>query len=154
MKQLLPILALLVTSTVVTNSVFAQSDKEVQWTFAAKKVSDNTYEIHMTARVNDDWHIYSQDAGEGPFATAITFNKNPLVNFEGKVKESGKMKKVFEKSFDTEVRYYENMVSFVQVVKLKGKVKTNLAGKVEFMVCNDSRCLPPAAVDFKINIGG
>ena len=149
MKLLLPILALFITTT-----VFAQSDKEVQWTFSAKKVAENTYEIHMTARVNDDWHIYSQDAGEGPFATAISFSKNPLVNLEGKVKEAGQVKKVFEKSFDSEVKYYENTVSFIQTVKLKGKVKTNVAGKVEFMVCNDSRCLPPAAVDFKLNIGG
>ena len=149
MKHLLPIIALL-----ITGSVLAQSDKEVQWTFAAKKISDNTYEIHMTAKVNDDWHIYSQEAGDGPFATAFTFSKNPLLNLEGKVKEAGKMKKVYEKSFETEVRYYENSVNFIQVVKVKGKGKTNLTGKVEFMVCNDSRCLPPAAVDFKINIGG
>ena len=149
MKHLLPIIALL-----ITGSVLAQSDKEVQWTFAAKKISDNTYEIHMTAKVNDDWHIYSQEAGDGPFATAFTFGKNPLINLEGKVKEAGKMKKVYEKSFETEVRYYENTVNFVQVVKVKGKGKTNFTGKVEFMVCNDSRCLPPAAVDFKVNIGG
>ena len=149
MKHLLPIIALL-----ITGSVLAQSEKEVQWTFAAKKISDNTYEIHMTAKVNDDWHIYSQEAGDGPFATAITFTKNPLVNFEGKVKEAGKVKKVYEKSFETEVRYYENTVSFIQVIKVKGKGKTNVAGKVEFMVCNDSRCLPPSAVDFKVNIGG
>lgn len=149
MKYLLPILALFITS-----SLSAQSDKEVQWSFAAKKIADNTYEIHMTARVNDDWHIYSQDAGDGPFATAVTFSKNPLVNFEGKVKEAGKIKKVFEKSFDSEVRYYENTVNFIQVIKLKGNIKTNLAGKIEFMVCNDSRCLPPSSVPFKINIGG
>jgi DsbC/DsbD-like thiol-disulfide interchange protein len=149
MKHLLPILALFITT-----SLFAQSDKEVQWSFSAKKISDNTYEIHMTARVNDDWHIYSQETGEGPFATSFTFSKNPLINFEGKVKEIGRVKKVFEKSFDAEVRYYENTVNFIQVVKVKGKGKTNLAGKVEFMVCNDSRCLPPSAVDFKINIGG
>jgi DsbC/DsbD-like thiol-disulfide interchange protein len=149
MKYLLPIFALFITSSLV-----AQSDKEVQWTFTAKKLTENTYEIHMTARVNDDWHIYSQNAGEGPFATAVSFSKNPLVSMEGKVQESGKMKKVFEKAFDSEVRYYEDAVNFVQVVKLKGKVKTNIAGKIEFMVCNDSRCLPPAAVDFKINIGG
>ena len=149
MKHLLPIIALL-----ITGSVMAQSEKEVQWTFAAKKISDNLYEIHMTAKVNDDWHIYSQEAGDGPFATAITFSKNPLINLEGKVKEAGKIKKVYEKSFETEVRYYENTVSFIQVVKVKGKGKTNVSGKVEFMVCNDSRCLPPSAVDFKINIGG
>ena len=45
-------------------------------------------------------------------------------------------------------------VDFVQVVKVKGTAKTNLAGKVEFMVCNDEKCLPPAEVDFNVNIGG
>lgn len=149
MKHLLPILALFITS-----SLLAQSDKEVQWTFAAKKIADDTYEIHMTARVNSDWHIYSQNAGDGPYSTNFTFTKNPLINYDGKVKEAGKLKKVFEKSFDSEVRYYEDVVNFVQVVKLKGKAKTNVAGKVEFMVCNDSRCLPPAEINFKVNIGG
>lgn len=149
MKHLLPIFALFITS-----SLLAQSEKEVQWSFAAKKIADNTYEIHMTARVNDDWHIYAQNAGEGPVSTSFSFTKNPLVNFEGAIKESGKMKKVFDKTFDSEVRYYENTVNFIQVIKVKGNVKTNLAGKVEFMVCNDSRCLPPSQVPFKINIGG
>jgi len=42
----------------------------------------------------------------------------------------------------------------VQLVKLKGNIKTTLAGSVEFMVCNDSHCLPPSTVEFKVNIGG
>jgi len=149
MKHLLPILALFITS-----SLLAQSDKEVQWTFTSKKIADDTYEIHMTARVNSDWHIYSQDAGDGPFSTNFSFTKNPFIAFDGKVKEAGKLKKVYEKSFESEVRYYEDVVNFVQTIKLKGKVKTNVAGKVQFMVCNDSRCLPPATIDFKVNIGG
>jgi thiol:disulfide interchange protein DsbD len=45
-------------------------------------------------------------------------------------------------------------VDFVQIVKVKGKAKTNLAGKVEYMVCNDKECLPPAETDFSVNIGG
>jgi thiol:disulfide interchange protein DsbD len=45
-------------------------------------------------------------------------------------------------------------VDFVQQIKLKGNAKTNLAGKVEFMVCNDKQCLPPAEVDIKVPIGG
>jgi thiol:disulfide interchange protein DsbD len=42
----------------------------------------------------------------------------------------------------------------VQLIKLKGSVKTNIAGKVEFMVCDDKQCLPPTTVDFKVAVGG
>jgi thiol:disulfide interchange protein DsbD len=42
----------------------------------------------------------------------------------------------------------------VQVVKLKGNIKTTVAGSVEFMVCNDNKCLPPSEVPFKIAVGG
>jgi thiol:disulfide interchange protein DsbD len=52
------------------------------------------------------------------------------------------------------VKYFESKVDFVQVVKLKANVKTSLAGKVEFMVCNDKQCLPPSEVEINVNIGG
>ena len=41
----------------------------------------------------------------------------------------------------------KNTVDFVQTVKLKGNIKTSVAGSVEFMVCNDSRCLPPSTIE-------
>ncbi len=73
---------------------------------------------------------------------------------DGKVKEVGKVVKKKEEVWGGDVNYYEKTVDFVQVVKLKSNVKTNLAGSVEFMVCNDSQCLPPATVEFKVPIGG
>jgi len=149
MKHLLPVLALLFAT-----SVFGQSNKQVQWSFNSKKIAENTYEIHMTATVNDDWHLYAQNVGvEGPVPTSFSFTKNPLLILDKKVKEDGNLVKKKEEVWKGVVNYYENKVNFIQVVKVKGNVKTNLAGKVEFMVCNDSRCLPPSTVDFKVNIG-
>ncbi|MBV4359807.1 protein-disulfide reductase DsbD domain-containing protein [Pinibacter aurantiacus] len=144
----------LVAALVTTLSLSAQSTSQVKWSFSSKKVADNTYEIHMTATINGNWHMYAQDGGDGPVSTSFAFTKNPLLTMDGKVKEVGKMKKVYEESFSSEVRYYEKSVDFVQVVKVKGKAKTNVAGKVEFMVCNDKECLPPSDVDFKVAIGG
>lgn len=144
----------LVAALVTTLSINAQSTTQVKWNFSSKKIADNTYEIHMTATINGNWHMYAQDGGDGPVSTSFTFTKNPLLTMDGKVKEVGKMKKVYEESFSSEVRYYEKTVDFVQVVKVKGKAKTNLAGKVEFMVCNDKECLPPSDVDIKVAIGG
>jgi thiol:disulfide interchange protein DsbD len=37
---------------------------------------------------------------------------------------------------------------------VKSNAKTAVAGKVEFMVCNDHECLPPDENTFKVNIGG
>ena len=135
--------------------VMAQSSTQVKWTYTAKKIGDKTYEVHMTAVIGGDYHLYAQDAGgDGPIPTAFTFIKNPLLITDGKVKEVGKLIKKFESAWNHDVNYYQNTVDFVQVVKLKSNVKTSLAGKVEFMVCNDRQCLPPADVDIKVNIGG
>src|SRR5579872_6014704 len=135
--------------------VRAQSSKEGHWAYSAKKIGDRTYEVHMTATIGGDFHLYAQDAGgEGPIATSFTFTKSPLFTLNGKVEENGKLVKKYEDAWKHDVRYYERTVDFVQVVKLKSNVKTNLAGKVEFMVCNDHECLPPADVDIKVPIGG
>ena len=133
----------------------AQSSKAVKWTFTSKKVADKTYEVHLTANISGDYHMYAQDAGvEGPLPTTVSFTKNPLVAFDGKPKESGKMVKKFESAWSGNVNYFEKTVTFVQKVKVKGSAKTNVAGKVEFMVCNEEQCLPPAEVEFSVNIGG
>jgi hypothetical protein len=137
------------------NILMAQSSKQVNWSYTAKKIADKTYEIHMTASIGGDYHLYAQDAGgDGPIPTSFTFTKSPLLALEGKVKENGRLVKKFESAWNHDVKYYEKTVDFVQVVQLKSNVKTNLAGKVEFMVCNDHECLPPADVDIKVNIGG
>ena len=146
------LLSLLVT--MISAVSLAQSSKEVKWSFSSKKIADKTYEVVLTAVVNGNWHIYSQNVGvDGPIPTAFTFTKNPLLAFDGTVKENGKLIKKNEEVWGGEVRYYENKVEFIQRVKIKGG-KTNLAGKVEYMVCNDEKCLPPAETDFSIAIGG
>lgn len=133
----------------------AQSSKQVSWNYSAKKLSDKVYEVHMTATVGGDYHIYAQHpGGDGPIPTSFKFTKNPLLLVTGNVKENGKLVKKFESAWGFEVIYYEKAVDFVVVVRLKGNVKTSLAGTVEFMVCNDHECLPPANVDIKVNIGG
>jgi hypothetical protein len=146
------LLSLLVT--MISAVSLAQSSKEVKWSFSSKKIADKTYEVVLTAVVNGNWHIYSQNVGvDGPIPTAFTFTKNPLLSFDGAVKENGKLIKKNEEVWGGEVRYYENKVEFVQRVKIKGG-KTNLAGKVEYMVCNDEKCLPPAETSFSVAIGG
>lgn len=135
-------------------SGFSQIENPVTWTYTTKKIADKTYEVHMTATLTGKWHIYSQNAGEGPVPTTFTFAKNPLVSTDGSVKETGKLEKQFDKNFNSELKYYNNKVDFVQKVKLKSPVATEVKGTVSYMVCDDKKCLPPRDVEFSVKLTG
>ena len=128
----------------------AQMNNPVKWSFTSKKINATTYELHMTAAIDGGWHLYAQEAGEGPVPTSFKLVKNPLAVPMGKIKEVGKLHKAFDKNFSSELKYYQNQVDFVQTVTVKTKVSTNIKGTVEFMVCDDHQCLPPKAVEFSI----
>ncbi|TCJ14563.1 hypothetical protein EPD60_11305 [Flaviaesturariibacter flavus] len=147
MKNLLLALALLV-------GVAASAQNPVSWTFTTKKLNDKTYEVHMTATIQKGWHLYAQAQPKDAIAqpTSFSFNKNPLLNFEGKVKEVGKLEKFRDKVLDVSANQFSNRVDFVQVVKLKAKAKTAVTGSLEFQTCNDEKCLPPKNVPFTINL--
>ena len=107
-----------------------------------KKTGGKKYEVHLSAKIDDPWHIYSQatPAG-GPVPTKISFMKNPLVTINGAVREVGKMNVKREEVFGVDVKYYDGTVDFVQDVSLRPNVRRSLNGTVTFMVCNDQSLL-------------
>jgi thiol:disulfide interchange protein DsbD len=129
----------------------AQKLNPVKWTFEAVKKSDKQYDITFTANVEAPWHIYSQFP-QNPLPTKISFKKNPLVQTNGKIKEVGSLEKHFDKNIKSNVAYFTKKVQFVQTVSLKVASKTRLTGEIEYMVCNDERCLPPSKLPFDIAI--
>ena len=140
---------LLLTAAIAAN---AQMLNPVQWTYSAKKIADKTYEVHITASIQNTWHLYSQtqpaDAINQP--TEILFKKNPLIVLDGNVKELGKMQLFKDEKLKISANQYANKVDFVQKIKLKSNTKTNLVGSVEYQTCDDKKCLPPKKIDFTI----
>lgn len=130
----------------------AQIENPVTWTYTAKKIKAGVYELHMTAVLNGKWHIYSQQAGEGPEPTSFIFDKNPLVKTDGAVAENGKLTKEYDENFKSVLKFYNGKVDFVQKVNVKNNIATVAKGKVTYMVCNDKKCLPPKEVPFSIKI--
>lgn len=131
------------------------SAKQVKWTFASKKLADKKYELSMMATIAGSFHLYAINAGvEGPVPTTISFTPNPLLALQGKITEQGKKITKVEEVWGGKVHFFEKTVNFVQIVTTKSTVKTNLSGKIEFMVCNDEVCLPPSEIVFKIPVGG
>ena len=139
----------------IGGAAFSQQVSPVSWAFTSKKISENVYEVQLIATIQTGWHLYSQTQPGKAIAQPTTFNfsKNPLVDFDGKVKEIGKLEKYKDKELDIEANQYSNKVTFVQKVKVKGKVKTNVSGKLEFQTCDDKKCLPPKTVNFSVALG-
>jgi thiol:disulfide interchange protein DsbD len=126
----------------------------ISWSFSAKKVGDKTYEVHMTATIQTNWHLYSQNQPEDAIAipTTFTISPNPLFTLDGKIKEIGKMELFKDKELGVSANQYSKTVNFIQKIKLKANVKTNFKGNVEYQTCDDKRCLPPKTVKFDIAI--
>lgn len=144
---------LAIASFFIIGLAFSQAKNPAAFNFQAIKKTAETYEITITATIEKPWHIYSQNTPKGgPVPTKITFKPNPLVKNVGAAVEKGKLEKVFDKTFGVNVMYYSNTVQFVQTVKIKAGTKTNIAGTIEYMVCDDEMCLPPKKVPFEVKI--
>lgn len=132
-------------------SVFAQIETPVKWSYASKKINSKEAVVFLKATIDDGWHIYSQNVKEGgPVPTSFTFDKSADYSPAGKTIEPKGITK-HEEVFGMDVTYFEKEVVFQQKVSLK-KDATTVKGTLEFMVCNDSKCLPPEELSFSVAI--
>jgi len=138
---------------IVITTLHAQVQDPVKWHYAAVKNSNTEYTVTISASLPPEWHIYSMATPNGgPVPTTLSFKRNPLVTLNGKVQEAGKPQTMHDDIFGVDVKYYAETVSYVQTVKLKSAVKTNLSGTIKYMVCNDKMCLPPKTIPFNIQL--
>ena len=125
--------------------------KPVSWDISTKSLGNNEHEITYTANIKKGWTIYSQHTSDdGPVPTAFQFDTGDHFNLIGETSEEGKKKQGFDKLFDTEViKFVKGPVYFKQKVKATNPDQA-ITGYLTFMTCDESRCLPPADVDFVV----
>ena len=117
-----------------------------------KKISETEYDLVSKAIIDNKWHLYSQVVPEdGPLPTVFTFEANDAYKLVGKVKESKGVTEL-DPVFDMVITYFENTATFTQRIKLTGNQGTTITGEVEFMVCDDTNCLPPTYIELIFNI--
>ena len=132
----------------LSNIAFAQLDP-VTWTFEATKVNDTEYDIVFKADIERGWSVYSQfnDPDKGPVPTSFEYETD--VKVVGKAKEAGMKKEEMDNNFGVNVVKFSNRAKFTQRVKIEGD-STSLKGKLVYMTCDESSCLPPTDVEFDI----
>ncbi len=149
MKKILAIAAALI----INIGAYAQIEHPVKWAYAAKKTGSNEVTVYLKATMEQGWHIYSLHVKEGgPIKTSFTFAPSTAYSLVGKIVEPKPLTK-FEKAFGMDVSYFENEVIFEQKIKLRSANVSAIKGSLEYMTCNDKKCLPPDDVNFSVPVG-
>jgi Thiol:disulfide interchange protein DsbD, N-terminal len=137
---------------VISTNVFAQILDPVKWTTSVEKLSETEYKLISTATIDAGWHLYSQTVPDGgPIPTGFIYERNGKYLKKGNTKED-KGHTIEDPVFEMEIKYFENQATFKQRIKLKAKGVFVINATIEYMVCNDTQCLPPTEVDLVFEI--
>lgn len=133
----------------------AQILEPVKWSFSSNKIADNEYELVFTATIDYKWHLYSQDIPMSPPATTFHFNKSNDFELIGKVTEDTALViEEYDPNFEMKLKFYANKAVFKQRVKVLKQGAVTVVGSLEFMSCDDTKCLPPTDMDFSFKLTG
>ena len=149
MKRTASLLALLL---LIFQWGFSQILEPVEWSTSVEKISDDTYILVSKTNIEKGWHLYAQDVPEdGPIPTTFSYNLDEEVVLLGLTKElEGHI--VDDPVFLMKIKYFEEYAEFRQAIKVSNNRLSSVLGEVEFMVCDDTRCLPPSYVDLEFNL--
>lgn len=130
----------------------AQILDPVKWSTSVEKISDTEYDLIAKAKIERGWHLYSQSVPDnGPIPTTFTFETNDKFEITGNtVEEEGRT--VDDPVFGMRIKFFEDAAEFRQRIKLLTNELSIVKGEVEFMVCDDMRCLPPAYIDLSFDL--
>ncbi|WP_248722829.1 thioredoxin family protein [Seonamhaeicola sp. ML3] len=127
---------------------FSQILEPVKWKTSTKEVAENEYILITTATIDEGWHLYSQHVPDGgPIPTTFNYSNAEKL---GETKEP-KGYTVNDPIFEMEITYFGDKAQFEQKVKVESGTRI-VNATVDFMVCDDSRCLPPTTVNLTYQI--
>ncbi|MEX2591204.1 MAG: cytochrome c biogenesis protein CcdA [Anditalea sp.] len=148
-KRILSALLLVIIGSVYAN---AQIYDPVKWETTVENISENEATVVITATIEPGWHLYSQFIEEGgPIPTSFKFDEGRGYLLDGSVGEHPEAVSAFDPNFNMQIAWHKSKVRFTQKIKLT-EPEVKIAGTLEFMVCNDTSCLPPEEVSFEASI--
>src|SRR5690606_21299264 len=114
--------------------------------------SEGEVVLLFTADIEEGWNVYSTEVDEGgPIPTSFSFEPSTDFSLIGNAEEEGEAVEGFDAIFEMHIKKFKKQAIFSQKIKLNHS-KATIAGFLEFMVCDDTRCLPPQEVAFEIPV--
>ena len=109
--------------------------------------------VDVQADMAPGWHLYAMDiAPGGPISTSFEVIEDEVFSSGGKAVQPEPVS-WFDENFDMDTDYFEGTAVFTVPVRIAestvpGEYELHL--QVEFMLCDDSTCLPPQKKDLEI----
>lgn len=142
---------LIAVLALVSQLSIGQIFEPVKWSHELKITGKTTGEIIHKATIEKSWHLYGMNIPpDGPRPTQIVYEK--LVNAQktGGIQAKSKLIDVYDQSFQMNLSWYANEAIFIQKITFQDAANVKVEGYVEYMACDDERCLPPAQDEFTL----
>ena len=136
---------------------FSQIYQPVKWKFSVEVFDDNTAELRAQATIDEGWHVYAsvvtdkKDAIILPLPTTLKVDPSKNIKLLGSPQD-GKFITHYDPQFEMDLNYFEGTGLFKQKFKIETDKAFKLSGEIEFMACNDERCIPPDVVIFEVDV--
>jgi thiol:disulfide interchange protein DsbD len=140
----------------LVNASDAQILEPAHWKFKATDEGADIVKITATATIDKGWHIYALEASAdpnamGPIPTSLVLKASKDFELSGKPQQ-GKYITHFDPNFSLDLNYFENSAVFSQKIKTKNAGEFKLEGVIEFMACDEEKCIFPDPVNFELVI--
>lgn len=130
----------------------AQIYDPVKWSFSSEVLGDNEYNIIFKADIETGWHVYSQHLSDGgPIPTTFYFDESTDYERIDSVIETDAIE-FDDPVYGMKLSYFEGQTVFTQKIKVLTDNPISVKGEIEFMCCDNQRCLPPSAVEFDVQL--
>ena len=131
----------------------AQILEPVKWQFSQEKAGDNEIILYIEATIDDNWYLYGQEIPEGgPIPTFIHIDQSEHFELIGQVEDLVEPEIKFDPFFSMDLPLFSNEARFSQRARILTANEFVITGFVEFMSCDDERCLPPQEREFSFVI--
>lgn len=122
-----------------------------KWTYTSEKVDESAYAFHFKVKIGEGWHLYSQtQASEEEQVMATKFYLNKALEPDVETAEKGNLIIAFDPTAEMTLNYFEDQAEFIR--KVEGINSDKYAIEFEYIVCNESMCLPPELIEVEFDL--
>ena len=136
--------------------VMAQILEPVKWESNQEKVNEDEYNLLINATIDDKWYLYGLEIPDGgPIPTSFYLEESEFFELIGTTEETTTPEIKFDPFFEMDLPLFSNNAGFLQKIRILTDQEFTITGFVEYMSCDDERCLPPQEMEFEyvINAG-
>ena len=141
----------LLTLTALLTAALAAA-QSVTWKSSVEPLGGDAYRIVLEAAIPAGYHMYDMGPYEGgPTATTIVLTPGEGVQLDGPVEQLTKAHSYYDELFGMQIGTLSGKPRFAQKVHL-ATAKGTVTAQLEWMICNDSSCMPPDETELTIEI--